>query len=139
MEIKTCEEYVLAELEAAQARADLYQKDHDNMIILKSLFTVEKDETTKEIKIGVRDELLDPAQNVAAFARINLLLELFGVANDDFGFMDGGAGGAAGAETDGAHQLTIEEVFGDALMPVTPVDQKDADTEGEGGSDEKDI
>lgn len=138
MEIKTCEEYVLAELEAAQARADLYQKDHDNMIILKSLFTVEKDEATKEIKIGVRDELLDPTQNIAAFARINLLLELFGVAKDDFSFMDGGAGGAGGVGTDGARQLSFEEVFGDALMPVTPVDQKDADGEG-GGSDEKDI
>lgn len=135
MEIKTCEEYVLAELKAAQARADLYQKDHDNMIILKSLFTVEKDETTKEIKIGVRDELLDPTQNIAAFARINLLLELFGVTNDDLSSIDSGA---ECAETDGAHQLTLEEVFGDALMPVTPVDEKDADGESDGGGDEKD-
>ena len=135
MEIKTCEEYVLAELKAAQARADLYQKDHDNMIILKSLFTVEKDETTKEIKIGVRDELLDPTQNIAAFARINLLLELFGVTNDGFSSMDSGA---ECAETDGAHQLSFEEVFGDALMPVTPVDKKDAGGESDGGSDKKD-
>lgn len=135
MEIKTCEEYVLAELKAAQARADLYQKDHDNMIILKSLFTVEKDETTKEIKIGVRDELLDPTQNIAAFARINLLLELFGVTNDDLSSIDSGA---ESTETGEAHQLTFGEVFGDALMPVTPVDEKDADGKGDGGSDEKD-
>ena len=78
MEIKTCEEYVLAELKAAQARADLYYSDHEKLMMLKNIFVVEDGATPGELNIGVKEELLDINKDPGALARVVLLKDLFG-------------------------------------------------------------
>lgn len=77
--IKTCEEYVLAELAAWKRRAEAAESDRNAITMLRSIFTVE--DAGGELALGVHEELLDPSKDSGAMARILLLKSLFGTDN----------------------------------------------------------
>ena len=72
---KTCEEYVLASLEAYKKKAALVDSYVATLATLKEIFFVVA--APDGINIGVHDELLDIVHDSAAIARIMLLKTLF--------------------------------------------------------------
>lgn len=91
MEIKTCEEYVLAELADMKAAAARGKEAEDVLAALKQIFYVEDTEDGTGINIGVRDELFDTEHDPSAVGRIMLLRSVFGV-----GVSAGNAGAGGG-------------------------------------------
>lgn len=86
MENKTCEEYVLAELEKAQEEVERlkelvnqYKNSASVLKMLQEIFVVEDtDPNQPGLNIGVREELLDITKDNVALSRVILLRELFG-------------------------------------------------------------
>ena len=116
MEIKTCEEYVLAELEAAQAKVDLYYSDHEKLMMLKNIFVVEDGANPGELNIGVKEELLDMNKDPGALARVVLLKDLF--------------------DSNGKESFSIEDLIkSGALVKADPEPESGGEDSGAGDSD----
>lgn len=79
MEYKTCEQYVLAELESLQARCQAGEEAKQILDTLQQLFYVEDTPDGSGINIGVRDELFNTEKDPRAVDRIMLLRRVFGV------------------------------------------------------------
>lgn len=100
MEIKTCEQYVLAKLDEAERRAEQYASDHEKLGMLKQIFSIRDNPETGDLDIGVNDALLDPTKDAGAVARILLLKDLFGTEPLDLPTMFGGMLMPAGDRND---------------------------------------
>lgn len=79
MEVRTCEEYVLGELEFWRKRAEEAQSAQAVLTALKEIFFVEIAPDTGAMNIGVREEKLDRSRDAGAAGRLALLEHLFGV------------------------------------------------------------
>lgn len=83
MRPKTCEEYVLAELERYRQKAELAESYAATLKTLKEIFVAEEEVDGSGLKIGVRDELLDIGKDPNAAVRIIILKQLFGTGQED--------------------------------------------------------
>ena len=81
--VKTCEEYVLAELEKYRLKAELAESYAATLKTLKEIFVAEEEADGSGLKIGVRDELLDIGKDPNAAVRIVILKQLFGTGQED--------------------------------------------------------
>lgn len=79
MEYKTCEQYVLAELESLQAKCQAGEEAKQILDTLQQLFYVEDTPDGSGINIGVRDELFNTEKDPRAVDRIMLLRRVLGV------------------------------------------------------------
>lgn len=79
MEVKTCEEYVLGELEFWRKQAEEAQSAQAVLAALKEIFFVEIAPDTGAMNIGVHEEKLDRSRDAGAVGRLALLEHLFGV------------------------------------------------------------
>ena len=115
MEIKTCEQYVLSELEALKRELLKAHEENDglkqdiavgNGVIgaLKEIFYVEQDATTGILNIGVKEDVLDATKDAAAGSRLMLLMHLFSKeeSGEDAAGDAGGDAAALAAEMEAA-------------------------------------